>query len=421
MDVKIKKIIGDLPDAPGVYLFFNIKKELIYIGKASSLKNRVRSYFVGKKSPRPIEEMIHEVMDIKWVETASALEAAILEGNYIKKYRPKYNVLWRDDKSWNYIVITKEKFPKVLALREHELNLLKKDNPKALKEFDRLFGPYPNLNMREAMKILRRLFFISTCEPKQKKPCFYYQLGQCLGVCTGEISSTEYKQKVIHPLKMFLSGNKKKMMRDLEKGMKQSAKDEKFEEAGRLRNQLSALERIQDIALLNKSFVAEKLSTIKKEKIRIEGYDISNLGITDKVGSMVVFDEVGPVKSLYRKFNIKTVVGQSDVDCLAEVLGRRLNHNEWPMPDVFLVDGGLPQVNRARTILKEKNVQIPIVGIAKGPDRKKNEFFLAENSGKILGQEPREWLKFNKIILIRVRDEAHRFAIAFSRSKRNIK
>ncbi len=403
---KIKK----LPDTPGVYIYFNSQKEIIYVGKASSLRSRVRSYFAGKKSPRPIEEMIHEVVDLKTESTDSALEAAILEGYYIKKYRPKYNVQWRDDKSWNYIGITKDAYPKVVTIRQHELTTDKK------KEFKKLFGPYPGLNTKEAIKILRKLFFFSTCEPNAKRPCFYYQLGECLGVCTGEISAHDYISRVITPLCLFLDGQKKLLLKRSEKEMALYSKKQDFEEAARLRNQIYHLQKIQDIALLNDSFLKDKIGGGNSLVKRVEGYDISNLGASDKVGSMVVFDESGPVKSQYRKFKIKTVVGQSDVDCLAEVLERRLKHLEWPMPDIFLIDGGLPQVNKAKAVLRGVGVKTPIVGIAKGSERKRNDFF-------VLGVDDimKEWIKNNKLLLIKVRDESHRFAITFNRSLRRIR
>ncbi|MBT6819669.1 MAG: GIY-YIG nuclease family protein [Candidatus Magasanikbacteria bacterium] len=401
-----KKNLKTLPTTSGIYLFYNSKKELIYVGKATNLKSRVRSYFSGKRTSRPIEQMIDQVKNIKTIQTDSALEAIILEGNYIKKYRPKYNIDWKDDKSWNYIVITDEKFPRVLTIRQHEAD--------SNKHAKLMFGPYPGLKVKEMMRLLQKLFYISTCSEKNTKPCFYHQLGQCLGVCNGEISSTEYKKRVIAPLTKFLRGNKKSLIKDLEKKMKLVSKQENFEEAARLRNQIKNLNKIQDIALLNKSFVKTE---IKKQgsTIRIEGYDISNLGSVHKVGSMVVFENGHSKKQDYRKFNIKKVIGQSDVDCLAEVLERRLKHPEWPYPDVILVDGGKPQVNKTKAILKQNLLKIPVVGIAKGSDRKKNEFIFARSI------KSDKWVKANQKLLIQVRDEAHRFAIVFNRSKRKIK
>ncbi len=412
--LKIKEILSTLPDEPGIYLYYNILGELIYVGKATSLKNRVRSYFSGQKTPRPIEEMIHEVVDISYETTDSVLEAIILEANTIKERQPKYNVLGKDDKSWNYIVISNNDYPEVYTLRQHDLKQM--TEPEKKKEFRDLFGPYPGLNMKVTLKLLRRLFLFSDCEPGSDRPCLYRQMGECLGKCTGEISAPEYRERVIRPLTLFLQGRKKLLIEDWEKRMNRAAKTQNFEEAARLRDQLSSLQRIQDIALLNRSFVeneAEKDPSLKN--LRIEGYDISNLGTSDKVGSMVVFNENGPVKSQYRKFTIKTVEGQSDIDCMKEVIDRRLNHSEWPWPSAFLIDGGRIQVSAVLSILEKRRIKIPVVGIAKGPERKRNDF--------ILGTKTPEFIQFvskNQRLLIAVRDEAHRFAITFNRSKRKI-
>jgi excinuclease ABC subunit C len=386
---KIKKI----PEAPGIYLFYK-GKELVYIGKATSLRNRVRSY-LNPKTLRPIESLINEVTDVKWKTTDSVLEAVILEANYIKEFQPRYNVKTKDDKSWNFFVITKEEFPKLIAVREK--NLKKEDYLYA-------FGPYAEMKTSQILKLLHFLFKVSRCNPNQKRPCFDYQLGNCLGVCTNEISSHDYKDKVIRPLVVFLKGKKKRLITSLEKKMKEASKEENFEEAKRLRNQIFSLNKIRDFALLDKSFLVNEK---KKEKsLRIEGYDISNLGNEAMVGSMVVSDESSLIKSEYKKFKIKSVLGQSDIDCLKEVLERRLNHPEWPTPDYILVDGGKPQVNAIKKVLKEKGFSIPVIGIAKGPERKKNEFFFDKDDNFVLN---------NENLLIRVRDEAHRFAINYQR------
>ncbi|MCK9445377.1 UvrB/UvrC motif-containing protein [bacterium] len=386
---KIKK----MPDSPGIYLFYK-GKELIYIGKATSLRSRVRSY-LNPKTLRPIEARMKDVSDVKWKTTDSVLEAVILEANYIKEFKPKYNVKTKDDKSWNFFVITKEEFPKLVAVREK--NLKKED-------YSYVFGPYAEMKTSQILKLLHSLFKVSRCNPNQKRPCFDYQLNNCLGVCTNEVNSREYKEKVIKPLVVFLKGKKKILITSLEKKMKEASKEENFEEAKRLRNQIFSLNKIRDFALLDKSFL---INEKKKEKsLRIEGYDISNLGSEAMVGSMVVFNESGPLKNEYKKFKIKNVLGQSDVDCLKEVLERRLKHDEWPMPDYILVDGGKPQASTIKKILKESNFNIPVIGIAKGPDRKKNEFFFDKNNEFVLN---------NENLLIRARDEAHRFAINYQR------
>lgn len=425
---KLKNILSQLPSRPGVYLFFNSENELIYIGKATSLKSRVRSYFQGQRTPRPIEEMLHEVENIKWEETETLIEAVILEANKIKKHQPRYNVIGKDDKSWNYLFITKEEFPRIETVREHDLRKYQlisesvnqrpgltrlTDSPTIDQRY--VFGPFPGLNNKAMLKILRHLFQYSTCQDHPGKACFYYQIHQCLGVCTGEISSLDYKRKVIRPMVLFLKGKKKKLILDIKKEMKMASKSENFEEASRLRDQLLHLEKIQDFSLLNKTFLENEQEN-KLSNSRIEGYDISNLGSTGMVGSMVVFENGLAKKSDYRKFKIRSIQGQSDVDCLAEVFERRLNHPEWPLPYIFLIDGGRPQVNKIFSIVKKKNLKIPVVGLAKGPTRKKNDIFI-ENADL----ETQRWIHSNIGSLIQVRDEAHRFAIKFQRSTRKIK
>jgi excinuclease ABC subunit C len=401
--------IKNLPDRPGIYLFYNQKKELVYVGKATSLKNRVKSYFLETKNYRPIEAMISFVTDIKWQETDSVLEALILEANYIKKFYPKYNVKEKDDKSWNYLVITNEDFPKLQSIREHDLINFKKQERKKFKYF---FGPYAQIKIKEVLKILHSLFNISRCSSNQKRPCFDYQLGHCLGVCINGINKKEYQEKIIAPLVSFLQGDKKGVLKILEKKMKQASENQNFEEAGRIRNQIFSLKKIKDFFLLDKSFLQANSLSFKKEKIkRIEGYDISNFGNEAKVGSMVVFNSREPLKNEYKKFKIKNVVGQSDVDCLKEVIERRLKHSEWPWPEVFLIDGGKPQVNAVFRLIKKNNFSAFVVGIAKGKERKKNEFIFSDKNLEFL-----QWVRKNENLLIRVRNEAHRFAIAFQRS-----
>lgn len=428
--------LAQLPEAPGIYLFYNASGVLVYVGKATSLKSRVRSYFIKVQNSRPIEQMIHEVVDIRWKIMDSVLESIIIESLYIKKYQPKYNVLGKDDKSWNYIVITRDEYPRVDTGREYDLEQLSDEEKK--ERFAYIFGPYPGLHRRAAMKLLARLFHISFCEPGQKRPCLYYEMGQCLGVCTREISPRDYKRLVITPLVLLLKGQKKRVIQQLEKEMNLRAVAEDFEAAGRLRDQVAALERIQDITLLNESFLRDpdmkkiqqlvhvgrvgkkdSRKTAGEESLRItriEGYDISNLGVTGKVGSMVVFVHGEPEKRYYRKFRIRSVEGQSDVDCLAEVIERRLNHPEWPLPALFLVDGGKPQLNRVKEIFARRGINVPLIGIAKGPERKRNDIFFAEATPELV-----HWANANQRLLIRVRDEAHRFAIAYQRNTRRIR
>ncbi|MFA6251990.1 MAG: UvrB/UvrC motif-containing protein [Candidatus Paceibacterota bacterium] len=402
--MNIREKIKKLPDVSGIYLFYK-NKELMYVGKATSLKKRVASYFTGKRNSRPIETMISEIDDVGHVETDSVIEAIILEANYIKKYQPKYNVEGKDDKSWNYLILTKDDFPHLEVVREHNL---KKEDKKGYKY---LFGPFPSIKTKEMLKILHSLFYVSRCGPGQKNPCFDYQLGHCLGVCTGEVGRVEYRERVIKPLVYFLSGKKKTLLNNLERQMKRFSREERYEDARQVRDQVKSLSRIRDIALLDKSFLSDSFDEdTEKKALRVEGYDISNFGIDAKVGSMVVFDGKNMAKSEYKKFKIKKVIGQSDVDCLREVVERRFQHPEWQYPDVILVDGGKPQVNTVKRLINQLRIGIPVIGIAKGKDRKKDEFIYGKQDKNFL-----TWINENQKNLITIRDEAHRFAVFYQR------
>ena len=409
----LRKKARSLPDAPGIYFFYTSQKELIYIGKATSLRDRVGSYFVGKRTDRPIERFVSKIVSIRVEKTDSVLEAIIAEANAIRKHHPKYNVLGKDGKSWNYLVITDEQYPQLLALRQRDIETQRAKNLSSQKKYLYVFGPYPGLQTKATMKLLQRLFYISPCRPEAKRPCLYYQMGECLGVCAGEISATVYKERVISPLVAFLKGGKKRLIGTLQRRMKTASKRHHFEEAARLRDQVKALQHIHDVALITSSFVSShKRSAVKFH--RVEGYDISNLGKEAKVGSMVVMEDGEVRKSEYRKFRIRTVKGQSDVDCLKEVLQRRFSHENWKKPDLIVVDGGKPQVSAVQAVLAQMGFVIPIVGIAKGPQRKKNEFVLMRGLGN-LRRKVVAFVVAEESKLILLRDEAHRFAIAYQR------
>ncbi|MFB6181517.1 MAG: UvrB/UvrC motif-containing protein [Candidatus Magasanikbacteria bacterium] len=425
-----KEEIKNLPNKPGIYLFYS-DGELIYVGKASSLKNRVKSYFqqsdkkekTAREVIRPIEEMIEQVDDIEFKETDSALEAIILEAEYIKKHQPKYNVLGKDNKSWNYIAITAHKYPSVDTVRQHQYKNMEPEERE--QKFEEVFGPYPKLNTKATLKILRKLFNYSTCQTKDRpegKPCLYYQMGKCLGVCTNEISPKEYRNKVIKPLKKFLSGEKDELIDQLKETMNKASENKDYEEAARIRDQIEALNHIHDVALLNESFVEDALSINKLKIGRIEGYDISNLGKTGVVGSLVAFKNGEAQKNQYRKFKIRDVEGQSDVDSLKEVISRRVKYlgekTDFAKedPDLILVDGGKAQVNATREVLAQKEIEIPVLGIAKGENRDKNELIIHDLKPELI-----KWIKENKQTLVEVRDEAHRFALKYQKKIREDK
>ena len=218
----------------------------------------------------------------------------------------------------------------------------------------------------------------------------------CPGVCSGKISKENY-QKTIKQIKLFLKGHKKKVITDLKKQMKETAKKLDYENAAKIRDRVFALQHIQDVALITEDDLKEQENLPKK----IEAYDVSHISGSFAVGSMVVFNNGLIDKSQYRKFKIKLAKKSDDVGAIKEILSRRLNHSEWPLPDFILIDGGKGQVNGANIILKSRKLDIPVVGIAKGPDRNKNEFI-----GKT---------DIDQKLLLRLRDEAHRFAIQYYR------
>lgn len=417
--------LQNLPQTPGVYFFRDAAGKILYIGKATNLKSRVASYFRGARTARPIETMIHEVADIAVEETDSVLEALILESNLIKKQQPKYNVKEKDDKSFAYFVITKEEFPRVLIMRKTNIDAIQNSA---------VFGPYTSkYQMQVALKIMRRIFPFHALKQKSEKGCLDFQLGLCPGPYAGAISREEYR-KNIRAISLILQGKKKRLLSSLEKEMILAAKGEEFEKAANLRNQIFALQHIRDVALMSKEFEDDE-SRIKKQEsrtFRIEAYDISNISGTSAVGSMVVFENGNPDKNQYRKFKIKTVEGSNDVGMMHEVLLRRFK-NDWPMPDLVLLDGGQGHVNMADQLLhKELGLAVDIVGVAKGPTRKNQELrimnydqnskFMIHDS-KIRKDEKNKIEAINdvledKFLLKFIMDEAHRFAITYHRKVR---
>ena len=391
----MKKLTQSIPETPGVYLFKGAKGELLYVGKAGNLKRRVSSYF-NKSHSDKTERLVDEIKKIDCIKTPTAIEALILEAELIKKFKPPYNFKEKDDKSFLYIEITREEYPRVLLVRGKE------------KSVGERFGPFTSASdVRSAMGILRKIFPYSTHDADRigsyKKPCFNAQIGLCPGTCTGVIGKGEYKRN-IRNLRLFLQGKRARLVKGLEKDMQAVAKALYFEEAGRLKRQLFALEHIQDVALISRS----DIDTGPSMGIRIEGYDISNISGTSSVGSMVVSMDGKPAKDEYRKFKIRTIHQSDDVGMLKEVLTRRFSHTSgWPLPVLVLVDGGRGQVNVARSVIEEAGLKIPVVGIAKGPTRKKNEFV-----GKIPEGVKEE-------TLIQLRDEAHRFAVKYHKEVRS--
>ena len=406
-----KKKAKKMPDEPGVYFFMGPTREVLYIGKATSLKDRTRSYFapdIGSVRSKLIAQMVEKAKYIDWRQTDSVLEALILEANLVRTHKPKYNTDLKDDKSFNYLVITKENFPKLMLVRGKELE----NSTISLPTAAFTFGPFPHgLQLREALHIIRKIFPYrdEKCTPaetqiaagKKPKACFNRHIGLCPGVCTGEITKAEYA-KIIRRIVLLFQGKKSMLLTSLERDMKLAAKDEDFEEAALLRGQIFALNHIQDVSLIKDEYRSTSLTAS-----RIEAYDVAHLAGSAAVGVMTVVEGGLAQKSEYRKFKIQTAKAGDDPGALREILSRRLGHNEWPLPRVIAVDGATAQINAAQKVLLELGVGIPVVGVVKDEKHRPRE--IRGTKETIAGRE-RDILLANA--------EAHRFAIGYHRKKR---
>ncbi len=419
----IKSQVGkknDIPDAPGVYLFKN-KEKILYVGKATSLKDRVKSYFSSDltltRGPLLVD-MVNGTTKVDFIKTSSVLEALILEANLIKKYQPKYNTKEKDDKSFNYLVITKEDFPRVFIIRGRDLSQGQGRLIKSLPtSFTNVFGPFTSsTQLRDALKIIRKVFpFRDKCKPFSGKPCFNKQLGLCPGICDGTINKKNYR-KLIGKIIKFFSGKTDKLKKNLRKEMKILVREQKFEKANEVKKQIFALEHIQDVSLVKNDFY---INNSNKFKFRIEAYDVSHLSGTNNVGAMVVMEGGELKRSDYRKFKINNSRG-NDIGSLKEILERRLKHPEWPMPKMIVLDGGIAQLNAANEVVKKYQGEslIDLVAVIKDSHHKAKKIFGLKNlsSGKYSDTLLLEY----KADILKINNEAHRFVITFHRQRRSV-
>lgn len=394
-----------IPDAPGVYFFLGPRREILYIGKATSLRNRIRSYFaadIRAKRSELIENMVSDAKTLDWTVTDSVLEALILETNLIRTHKPRYNTIAKDDKSYNHLVITNEEFPRVLVVRGKDLTSEFTKN-----ELKYHFGPFPSgLLFREALKIVRRIFkFYDTKTPvgmeKSKLARGKIDFNRQIGLYPDVQSKKEYNRTIRH-IKLFFEGKKKELISELKKEMMTLAREERFEEADAVKRKIFALTHIQDIALIKE----DRRVYRDARSLRIEAYDVAHLGGSDMVGVMTVVEGGEPKKSDYRKFKIKSVSKSNDPAALREVLERRFTHPEWMLPQLIVVDGGAAQKNVAERVLKRQHMVIPIVAVVK--DEK-------HNPKRLVG--PRKLLQEFQNEILLANNEAHRFSLAYHRAK----
>ncbi|MBI3324494.1 MAG: excinuclease ABC subunit UvrC [Candidatus Omnitrophica bacterium] len=401
--------LATLPEAPGVYLFRDAAGRIAYVGKASSLRRRVSSYFQApaRLSPR-IAKLVEQVREVEARTTASEAEALLLESRLIKEHQPKYNVAYRDDKSYPCLTLTDERFPRLLVTRQRTV---------PGKGRGQVFGPYADAALlRQALQFLQRVFPLRTCRTFPKTPCLEYHLGQCLAPCVGYIEEAAYN-RIVADLAAFLRGRREDLLRELSRRMAQAARAQRFEEAARLRDQIQALTSV--ITAKAKSAYAGPLeqlqSALKLPTLpqRIEAFDISNIYGAFAVGSMVCFVGGRPFKAHYRRFKIEQVTGIDDYGMMREVIRRRYSGSlaeQLPWPDLVLVDGGKGHLNAALGQLRALGRSVAMLGLAKReerillPDRKDPIVLLPTSPVLHLVQH--------------IRDEAHRFAITYHRRLR---
>ena len=507
----IQEELKKLPAKPGVYLMHNSKDEIIYVGKAIKLCNRVRQYFQDSRNLSvKIQHMVKNVAYFEYIITDSELEALVLENNLIKEHHPKYNTKLKDDKGYPYIKVTvNEEFPRIMLARK-----MKADGGK-------YFGPYTSAGaVNDTIELLRKIFKIRTCNrrlPKdtgKDRPCLYYQIKQCDAPCQGYISKEEYAKQIEETIK-FLNGNYKQVAKMLQGKMQKASDELEFEQAMEYRDLLKSIERIMDRQKINtyafedrdiiamaqddkdvvvsiffirqgkllgrehfhmeadeesskeevlgafvKQFYAgtpylpgeiflEHREKIKREERRtigavheieellgmeglnrMEAFDISNISGFQTVASMVVFERGKARRRDYRKFRLRTIEGPDDYASMEEVLTRRFLHGKKELeelkeqgkdaalgsftkfPDILMMDGGKGQVNVALRVLDHLGLDIPVCGMVKDDDHRTRGLYY--NNEEIIFAPNSEAF----LLVTRIQDEAHRFAIEYHRSLR---
>lgn len=421
-----------LPLKPGVYKFYDKNGEILYIGKALNLKNRVNSYFNDTLYDRPyVKRMIPLIERVEVVETNNEIESLVLESALIKEFKPKYNSDLKDDKSYAWIYVsTKDKFPTVKITRNISNNELKKGE---------LFGPYPNVHSaRRVFTYLRKLYPFCTCTEKNTtRECMYYHIGLCPGPYQGHISEGDYRKNINEILK-FLKGRKRGQISKLEVQMRKYSKERQYEKAGELRDKISDLkylgEKIDfdytDSAetyisrrkkLLSQNFQDLKIELGLKKLNRIECYDISNIQGKESYGSTVVAQKGEILRGQYRVFKIKSLDTPNDMHMLKEVMIRRFDSKQKEkydmQPEIVLIDGGKAQLSVVNEYIPK---DICLLGITKGRKYRRKGGRLLDEFWYV-NRQTTEITKIdiqNKSLLIDLRDEAHRFAILHHRKAR---
>lgn len=425
--------LADLPKSPGVYFHKDASGQIIYVGKAAVLRNRVRQYFQKSRGRDPkTEALVREIADLDWMVVDSEIEALFLEAEMIRRYMPRYNILLRDDKAMSYIRVDYDSdYPTVSTTR------------RPLDDGARYFGPYNSTTtIRQALKLLRRVFPYATRRiVGQKRATLHYHLGLDPGLEEGRTSLEDYRAN-LRKLMAIIEGKRETIEKELEKDMQRFAKQAKYEEAAKVRNQLFALRGLtQQVLFSDKEFMdiskdhalneLVSLLSLPTYPYRIEGYDISHQQGTDVVASMVVFTNGVSNKSEYRKFKTK-INHNNDFYNMNETIRRRLsdkNRKAWGVPNLILIDGGKGQLDAAIKARDEAGCDnLPFIGLAKREEqiviqRAKSNVDLDVKAVQGLGgfmTESEDFVLVNLPhstnvvkLLQRIRDESHRFAVSY--------
>ncbi len=399
-----------LPASPGVYFHKDADGQVIYVGKAAVLKNRVRQYFHKTQKDAKTIALVREIADTDWIVVDTEMDALFLESEMIKRYKPKWNILLRDDKTVSYVRIDmKSEVPYVSFTRTPQ-------DDKAT-----YIGPfYGKSAVEKALRILRKVFPYYD-KPYDGKKTLNTDLGLTPGIEIGKTTPAEYK-KNLRKLRLYLEGGRHKLIKDLEKQMADAAKSQNFEEAAELKKQLFGLRELQKkIVFSDKEFLdissdqalvdLQMLLHLSEPPRRIEGYDISHQSGTNVVGSMVVFVNGVSDRAEYRKFKLRNQ-RNDDTANLREVIERRLKHQEWEFPNLVILDGGLGQVNAVQDLLTER--QIAVIGRDKSGDHTRNAAvrIIVPRAGSYDTLTLPGASHIAKLIA-RIDDEAHRFAITY--------
>jgi len=434
----LQEELKNLPTGPGVYLHHDSNDEIIYIGKARNLKNRVSQYFqTGRDRSVKIRMMVSHIAYFEYILTETENDALLLENRLIKKYMPRYNTLLKDGKTYPYIKLTVgEDFPRLMKVRN------------VYKDKHKYYGPYPHDGaVNEIINLLNAVYHLRTCNVKlpddigKKRACLNSHINRCDAPCEGRITAEEYAVRVSQ-VRKYLDGNSSDIIQYIKEEMEAASKQMEYEKAGEWKELLltarhikAELSKRKDWKILEQNEArirneesqtrgaVEELSQLLGIRYarRMESYDISNISGYESVGSMVVYVDGRPKKSDYRKFRIKTVDGPDDYKSMKEVLSRRLSHagddSFGSLPDLIMIDGGKGQVNAVMEVISqivsqgnEQIGRIPVCGMVKD-DRHRTRGMIYKGEEFIMERSSESFR-----LVTRIQDETHRFAIEYHRN-----